>query len=312
MSLDVMSIEPVIRAHMGLAAEERLRSWPLAAGPGRAVRAYAAGRGAELVAKLYPDDTGAQAFAALNALAGGMAGRAPEALALPRALFYVPEARLLGLSYVRGAPLSELARGLWAEGALRTAGQAVAELHSLRVAAGPPRRLREHLADLVRPQPAELAAYDGRLAALAERLLCELLAAEATIDLAAVAAPIHRDLHLRQLFLGAGRIWLVDWDLFACGDPALDVGNMEAYLHTHLGGRAASAAAAFRAGYAAGGGGPAMARAPLYVAFTYLRLACKRARLQAPDWREEAAALLDSGRRELAAWAEPGFPGGAL
>jgi len=42
--------------------------------------------------------------------------------------------------------------------------------------------------------------------------------------------PIHRDFYADQVVVDADRLWLLDFDLFCAGDPALDAGNFVAHL----------------------------------------------------------------------------------
>jgi aminoglycoside phosphotransferase (APT) family kinase protein len=42
--------------------------------------------------------------------------------------------------------------------------------------------------------------------------------------------PIHRDFYHDQVILDGSRVYLLDLDLFAMGDPALDVGNFIGHL----------------------------------------------------------------------------------
>jgi Ser/Thr protein kinase RdoA (MazF antagonist) len=45
-----------------------------------------------------------------------------------------------------------------------------------------------------------------------------------------VGCAIHRDFYFDQVIVDDARLWIVDLDLFACGDPAIDVGNFLAHL----------------------------------------------------------------------------------
>jgi streptomycin 6-kinase len=312
-----------VRARLNLPSGARYEARLLAAGAGRAVVDYSffpsGGLAAQaVIAKFYPDASGRHAHATMRAIGGALARRSGGLLALPRPLGYDARLRLLLQSKAGGEPLDTLARGPDACAALRQVGLALAELHQLRLPVRRVLRLRDHLADLVRPHPRALAAYAEALGTSAQVLLEALLAAEARIDIPGIAAPVHRDFHLRQLFAGAGRIWLIDWDLFGHGDPALDIGNFCVYLLTHLDRGAAQAVDAFLSGYRQAGQATAIGRAPLYAAFTCLRLACKRARQQQPGWRAAADRLLTTGLRVLQedtldAWSEPApFHSGAI
>jgi thiamine kinase-like enzyme len=92
--------------------------------------------------------------------------------------------------------------------------------------------------------------------------------------------PIHRDFHLKQMFYENGRIWVVDWDLFCKGDPALDLGNFLVYLETHVTENLSHLIHAFLTGYFTDNAASVFRRVWLYKGFTYLRLACKSFRLQ--------------------------------
>ena len=47
----------------------------------------------------------------------------------------------------------------------------------------------------------------------------------------AAPAPIHRDFYYSQVLYNLGQLTLIDFDLFALGDPAIDVANFIAHLH---------------------------------------------------------------------------------
>ncbi len=293
-----------IQAQLQLDSTVRYEARLLAAGVGRTVIDYAFFQENALtplaaVAKFYSDTSGKRAYAAMHALDRALGQQTSTWLAIPVPLCYNARQRLLVQTRVEGEALDSLVRGQRAAEALHLVGLALAELHRLPLPVGRPLNLRAHLADLVRPHPHTLGEYPQDIGPQAAALLDAILEAEAAIDLAIIAAPIHRDVHLRQIFLGQRQVWLIDWDLFARGDPALDVGNFSVNLLTHLGDSGAQAVQAFLAGYAKGGGSAALARVPLYAAFTYLRLACKRVRLKQPDWRASASALLTTGLRVL-------------
>ena len=85
---------------------------------------------------------------------------------------------------------------------------------------------------------------------------------------------------------------MIDWDLAARGDVALDVGNFLVYVRTRLGRLAPRATHGFLDGYVAERPATMRGRLPVYMALTYLRLACKYARLGDVGLRERAIASL--------------------
>jgi aminoglycoside phosphotransferase (APT) family kinase protein len=222
-------------------------------------------------------------------------------------LYYDPRQRFLAQQWVEQRPYPALMAGRGFHQGLRWAGRALAQLHGLPADSGPAKTTDRHLAELMTPPPADLAA---RLPALAPRLravigdvgrLCDGSPAplawpspqgQGLQATPSPVAPIHRDFHLRQLFFGGRRVWLIDWDQYALGDPALDVGNFLVYLETHLDGRIGEAQEAFLEGYGVAAGDALWARLPGYRALTYLRLACKAYRLQQPGWERRLERML--------------------
>ena len=102
---------------------------------------------------------------------------------------------------------------------------------------------------------------------------CERLAVALPV---AAEAGIHRDFYADQVIVDGDRTWLVDLDLYAAGDPALDVGNFLAHIEERAVREPAAApalhaaAAAFAARYGELDGGESTARV---VSWTLLALA---------------------------------------
>ena len=237
-----------------------------------------------LVGKSAVDGQGRHAAAAAAAL--GAQDLLP--LAVPRPLGYLARHRVLVQESVSGTVPSERDPGRFEQ-----VGAALARLHASSVVLGPPTSVADHLRDLVRPHPAALARAFPALSGQIHVLLDGLLAMPAC-----GTAPIHRDLHPRQLLLTGSRVWLLDWDLAAQGDPALDVGNLCGYLRARWPAAAADAAvAAFWAGYAPLAGPGVLARVGWFEAFAGLRLACKEYRLRGQAAEPAVTALLARARR---------------
>jgi Phosphotransferase enzyme family len=234
---------------------------------------------------------GSRAASALRAVTAGVGGA--RELAVPAVLLHDPATGLLVTAPAPGERLDRLVlRGEL--DALRRTGTALAELHALPVVAGPRVRLDDCLADLARPHPLALAAL---LPPLADRVLA-LLDGVLDAEPDGPARAVHRDVHLRQVHSGAGRTWLLDWDLAAQGDPALDLGNLVGTLRAKLPpAQAEPAVDALLTGYAAADSTRALDRVGPFEAFTYLRLACKQTRLGAPA--PQVADLLARGLRRL-------------
>ncbi len=256
-----------------------------------------------MVAKVTGDDGAARTAAALAALAAIPAADLLP-LRVPRLLLHDAAADLVVTEHVTGPSLAEhLAAGDLA--AVHLAGRAIARLHGAPVIVGPRRDLAGHVTDLIRPQPLALAAAVPALAGQIAALLDGLAECLSTTDAAQQARPVHRDLHPRQLIVqrdaGGGSVVLLDWDLAAQGDPALDVGNLRGWLHhRHPADRAGAAALAFEDGYAQLGDPTVLDRADPYMAFSRLRLAVKTFRLDGTAALPVVKHLLDGATSLLA------------
>jgi aminoglycoside phosphotransferase (APT) family kinase protein len=262
--------------------------------------------GPAVVGKFYADESGQSAYRALRGLDRVLARElGPPVLSLPKPLFYDPESRFLAQSRVAGIPYPELLGEDDIRPYFQRAGEALAVLHRQRVRLGRTVWLEDHLRDLIHPHPLELARRWPEYEPTVTALLRSMTELERAWRAAIEPVPLHRDFHLRQLFFEAGRVGLIDWDLFARGDPALDVGNFLVYLQTHLAAPMAErASAAFLAGYGLGQVGASLPRVRFYQAFTYLRLASKSARRQAEGWRERTWEMLRNAERNLG-WESP-------
>jgi aminoglycoside phosphotransferase (APT) family kinase protein len=254
------------------------------------------GQTRSVVAKGYPDDSGARTFDTMQMLHAALSRRSDGTLRVPQAHWYDAARRCLVQEFACGERFDALRGGAGFAAALELAGRALAELHRLEVAAGAAKGMAEQVAELMRPHPLELGARLPHLRARIETLLARLCAA-VPADVAAV--PLHRDFHLRQLFLDGRQVWVLDWDLFGCGDPALDVGNFDMSLE--LKDVAASDRAAFLAGYVAVRPDPGvLARVGVYRAFKALRRACKHCRQHGGDWTVQSERMVAAAERELA------------
>ena len=259
--------------------------------------------GPSVIGKFYANRAGEGAFRALRGLDRLLAREpGPPVLRLPKVLLYKAEMGLLAQQFVTGTPYPELLRKGNIRPFFERAGQALGILHRQRPRLGRTAWLEDHLRDLIHPHPRTLTRRWPEYAPMVKALLDGMAQREHALRGDVEPTAVHRDFHLRQLFFDAGEVGLIDWDLFARGDPALDVGNFLVYLETHLTTSLASQARmAFLAGYGSGPLAAMLRRIPLYQAFTYLRLACKSARRQAENWQARTWEFLRTADRHLAA-----------
>lgn len=250
-------------------------------------------RARSIVAKCYADDTGQRTFAIMRELAEALpALPAVPALALPAALSYDAARRCLVQQRVPGVALRELMNDATAQTCFARAGKALAELHRLPLPATPPKYLRNHFGDLMRPHPMELSQampqHRNRILAL----VAEMEGLEWYWLEEIAPTPVHRDFHMRQAFCHEERVWIIDWDLFSRGDPMLDLGNFLMVLETRAGSRGGALAEAFLEGYFAQRNQGGRKRVPLYMALNFLRRACKHYRLRTADWQQDVERML--------------------
>ncbi|WP_176473819.1 phosphotransferase [Actibacterium ureilyticum] len=147
----------------------------------------------------------------------GLDGR--DGIGVPRVLGSFADPPLWLQEEVAGTPLGQLIDGQDAAMAMRRAGRALSRLHLVPPQSSRRWRHADELAVLSK------AVADGPYADLAT-LAAERLAALPP----APEVGLHRDFYFDQVVVGHDILWLVDLDLHARGDAAIDVGNFLAHL----------------------------------------------------------------------------------
>lgn len=262
------------------------------------VRAAGAGPGdGPLVFKRYDDGRGPHAARAMRAVGRALRAGNDAALAVPAVHRWHAGAGVLVQAAVPGRALLPLLGTRRRHRALVQAAGALAALHTSGARVGPDTTMTDHVAELIHPRPDVVAgavpALGPRIHAVATALRRWQAAAPPV-----AAVPIHRDAHPRQMTLDGPRVWLVDWDLAACGDAALDVANFALYLRTRLDHDGDGASEAFLDAYCARGVDVAD-RLDAFTACMALRLVCKTWRLRPPGWQARMAALLTLAERAV-------------
>lgn len=273
-----------------------------ATSPARVVIEYSFYRGSavsdpqpflRLIGKFYTDEEGRTTYQNMKALqASLLRSEASPLLAIPDPIFYDSGCRLIVQQYLNGNPYHKMIDHPDHPRYFSLAGRALATLHALDVPDGETKLIEDHLKELIHPHPMAFCEAFPEYRQSVIALIKEMRKREREWDGKIEISPIHRDFHLRQLFYGGGKMWLIDWDLFAKGDPALDVGNFIVYLRTRLTQRCSPSIDAFLEGYFSERPAAILKRVSLYQAFTYLRLACKRFRLKGDLWRERVNEML--------------------
>jgi len=173
---------------------------------------------------------GKAGFRQLEALRlAGFDESSADGIAVPEPLGTIGRFRMWVQRKVRdAASATELVEGAGGEAIGRRIAEAAHKLHRAGV---PPERWHE-MADELRilercltVVAEERPTLGLRLERLAER--CRALAARTPEG---GPAGIHRDLYTDQVLVANGHLYLVDFDLYCLGDPALDIGNVLGHL----------------------------------------------------------------------------------
>ena len=158
----------------------------------------------------------------------GFASDSPDGISVPEPVGVIPGLRMWLQRQVPGVSPVPLLVGSGGGSLATRVAEAAHKLH--RTSAVPERRhgiedeiqiLRERLGTLAEARP--------KLADRLHRVLrsCERLGASLPDP---CACGIHRDFYPDQLLVDGDRIFLLDFDLFCAGDPALDIGNFIGHL----------------------------------------------------------------------------------
>jgi aminoglycoside phosphotransferase (APT) family kinase protein len=203
--------------------------------PGRrAVLAYEGEAGrpprpVALVAKMRSLRSGSSAYRLLMELRrAGLSPAGAGTVCVPEPLGVVRELRMWVQRRVPGTPAAALLGG---PGGAALAAR-IAEAAHLLHRAGVPTTRAHLMADELRVLHQRLAGAAAAAPGLGRRI--ERLREACDRVGGAVPAPapcgVHRDLHPDQILVDCDRLWLLDFDLYCLGDPALDAGNFAGHI----------------------------------------------------------------------------------
>jgi hypothetical protein len=232
-----------------------------------------------LIGKVRRQRTGEIDFGLTRALwEAGFDGRSADGVSVPEPLGVSLELQMWLQRKVPGPPATALLDG---PGGVALAGRIAEAARKVHVAGVAPWRVHG-MADELRVLHDVLGRLAAARPAWALRI-ARLLAACERLG-ASVPEPrpcgVHRDFYGEQVLVDGDRLWLIDFDLYCLGDPALDAGNFighitEQALREH--GDAAALAdreAALEERFAALAGDEVRARVRAYVTLTLARHVC--------------------------------------
>ncbi|MET3794096.1 aminoglycoside phosphotransferase family protein [Aquamicrobium terrae] len=162
-----------------------------------------------------------------------LAAALPGDVGVPDVMGILPEARIWLQARVCGHLLADLLDSP-DTAPLRAAGRALARLHG--VGLDPIGEVAEWT---MRDELTVMRDAFARAAAARPEFGQSLAALDAMLTEQAEALPpgrrngIHRDFYPDQVIVAPDKTWLLDLDLFAIGDPAIDIANFIAHLREH-------------------------------------------------------------------------------
>ncbi|NOX63676.1 MAG: glycosyltransferase [Chloroflexi bacterium] len=188
------------------------------------------------VGKVFRDDRGLRLHRLQKALTRhGFGPDAADRIHVPLALGYLPKMRMQVQSREPGQTLNQLVGRMDVRPHVAFAARGLAKLHqTLAVPYEMHREMRwwsiyDELLNLER-FAAELAHWRPKDADHIGRLYEMLRYWAADAPATPQPAPVHRDFYYSQVLFHEDRLTIIDLDLYAWGDPAIDVANFTAHL----------------------------------------------------------------------------------
>lgn len=202
----------------------------------------------EIFGKVFRDERGQRLFALQDALwHNGFGPHTTDNIHVPRVLAYIPKMRMLVQEKAPGRTLNELVDTTHLNPFMPASAEGLAKLHNSHLPtllakqgtfALKPYTLADELAAL-QPYEATVVAERPFTRAIMSQLRQQLEQWAETLVEPETAVAIHRDFYYSQLLFDGLRLTLIDFDLLALGDPAIDVANFVAHMHfmglDHLG-----------------------------------------------------------------------------
>lgn len=190
---------------------------------------HASAPGRTLVGKVRAKSFDASTYTLVKQLAErGLEPNSADGVSVPEVRGALPECHMWLQDKVSGTPGWEALTGSEGLQVARRIGGAIAKLQRVLPASPRTHTIADEMAHLhealdeVRVRHPE---WDSRLRAV--QRACERLGATARDT---PASAVHRDFYHDQVIVDTDRIWLLDLDLVAEGNPALDAGNFTAHL----------------------------------------------------------------------------------
>lgn len=177
-----------------------------------------------LIGKIRARRSGNEGFCQLETIwNAGFDAQSADGVSVPEPVGVISEFKMWCQRKVAGETATMLLAGPGGAGLARRIAEAIQKLHRANVPTERAHTMEDELR-ILRECFAKVSACQPIHATRVSRVLatCERLAASVP---APDACGIHRDFYPAQVITDGARLWLIDFDLFCLGDPALDVGN---------------------------------------------------------------------------------------
>lgn len=185
---------------------------------------------AVLMGKVRARGLDAATFALLQSLwMEGFDAAADDGISIPEPLAVLPAFHMWIAPRVPGVPAAQRLTSPEGGEVARKIAEAAHKIHSTSATT----RRRHTMADemaILQTRLASVASARPEWAGRLERLLTGCAEIARSVPDPSPAVGIHRDFYADQVLVHGARLYVLDFDLFCAGDPALDIGNFVGHM----------------------------------------------------------------------------------
>jgi aminoglycoside phosphotransferase (APT) family kinase protein len=182
-----------------------------------------------LIGKTRARRSGNEAFRLQRALwDAGFDAQSQDHISVPEPIGVIAAFQMWFQRKVKGPTAEQLLTTKDAIPLARRVAQAIHKLHKTPIPTDKTHTIKDEL-KILRNCLAQVAILYPEWSQRLERLmrLCEKIGCEMQ---PAGPCGIHRDFYASQVIVESDRLWLIDFDLYCMGDPALDAGNFVGHI----------------------------------------------------------------------------------
>jgi aminoglycoside phosphotransferase (APT) family kinase protein len=183
----------------------------------------------ELIGKVRTRHSPVRGLRLLQSLRNlGFSSPSHDGILVPEPIGIIEKYRMAVQRKVPGKVLTELLTSSSAEPLVRRVAEAAHKLHRAGVQTDKTHTMSNEL-DMLRDRLALVASAEKRWAQRLEQLLTACTSLASTVR-NPVPRGIHRDFYADQVLVDRDQLYLIDFDLYCVGDPALDIGNFIGHI----------------------------------------------------------------------------------